>query len=158
MSLSVGIIIEKTKNIDAFSDKLTQLLQHFVALVKDEMFQVLQVELLVANEGEDSAGCANDNVRCHGLESFLVLLDWHSSEEDANLDSRHVLAETLVFLADLEGQLTSVTHDEDENVVIGRLELLKRCQDENSGLSHTRFRLAQNIHAQDGLWNAFVLY
>jgi hypothetical protein len=36
--------------------------------------------------------------------------------------------------------------------------LLERCQDEHGGFSHTGLCLAQNVHPQHGLWNAFVLY
>lgn len=121
------------------------------------MLQVLQVELLVANEGEDTAGCADDDVRCRGLERLLILLDRHAAEENSNFDARHVLAESLVLLADLERQLASVAHDQNVDLVVGRFQLLKSGQNEYGRLAHTRLGLAQDVHAQNGLWNALVL-
>lgn len=121
------------------------------------MLQVLQVELLVANESENAARCSDDDVRDGGLESLLVFLDWHTAEEDGHLDARHVLAEALVLLADLECQFAGVAHDQHVDLVVGGLELLESGQDEHCGLAHTGLGLAQDVHAQNGLWNAFVL-
>lgn len=137
--------------------KLTQLLQHLVALVEDEMFQVLQVELLVADESENATGCSNHDMRCCCLQSFFVLLDRHATEEHSNFNARHVLAEPFVLLADLEGQLASVAHDQNVDLIVCRLQLLKGGQHEDGCFSHTRLCLAQNVHAEDGLRNAFVL-
>lgn len=122
------------------------------------MFQVLQVKLLAANESEDATRCADDDMRCRRLQRFFVLLDRHAAEEHGDLDAGHVLAEALVFLADLESELASVAHDQYVDVIVCRLQLLERRQDEDGGLSHTGFRLAQDVHSQNGLWNAFVLY
>lgn len=118
---------------------------------------MLQVELLVADESENAAGCTDDDVWDGGLESLLILLDWHAAEEDRHLDARHVLAEALVLLADLECKFAGVAHDQHINLVVGGLELLERGQDENGRLAHTGLGLAQDVHAQNGLWNAFVL-
>lgn len=159
MSLSMGIIIKiKKKAPSASSMKLTQLLQHFIAFIEDEMFQVLQVQLLIANESENASRCPDDNMWSHCLECLFVLLNRHSAEEHRDLHARHVLAETLVFLADLEGELASVTHDKNIDVVVGGFELLKCCENKYSRLSHTGLGLAQNVHSENRLWNAFVLY
>jgi hypothetical protein len=156
MSLSMVIITKANFCPHPFT-QLTQLLQHLVALVEDEMLQVLQVELLVADESEDAAGCADDDVRCHRLQRLLVLLNRHAAEEHSDLHARHVLAEALVLLADLEGELASVAHDEDVGLIVGGFELLESGEDEDCRLAHTALRLAENVHAQNGLWNAFVL-
>lgn len=158
MSLSKSIIIKESdpESIKMWH-KLTQLLQHFVALIKDEMFQVLQVQFLVADESKNAAWCADNNVRCQCFQALLVLLDWHSSEENWDLDCCHVLAESFVLLADLESEFTSVTHDQNVDLIVSRLQLLKRGQDEDCRLSHTWLGLAQNIHAKNSLRNAFVL-
>lgn len=121
--------------------KLTQLFQHLIALVENEMFQVLQVEFLVANESENATWCPNDNMRRCCLQNLFVLLDWHSTEENCNLHARHVLAEAFVFLADLESEFTSVAHDQNVNLVVRWLQLLKSRQDEDGGFSHTRLSL-----------------
>ncbi len=65
--------------------KLTELLQHLVALVQDEVLQVLEVQLLAADKGEDPARGADHDVRAVGLEHLLVLADGESAEEDGNL-------------------------------------------------------------------------
>lgn len=149
---------ERFFNFEVMRRTLTQLLQHLVAFVEDEMFEIFQVKLLVANERENSARCADHNMWRHCLQSLFVLLHWHATEEHPNFNAGHVLAETLVFLADLEGQLTSVAHNQNVDIVVGWFQLLKSCQDEDGGLSHTRFSLAQDVHPQNSLWNAFVLY
>ena len=40
-----------------------QLFQHLVALIQDEMFDVLQIEGFVSRQGEDAAGSADDDGR-----------------------------------------------------------------------------------------------
>jgi hypothetical protein len=42
-----------------------------------------------------------------------------------NLDAGHVLGETLVLLADLEGQLAGMTHDDDRNLKRQKIVLTK---------------------------------
>jgi hypothetical protein len=133
------------------------LLQHFIALIENEMLEMLQVELLVADEGENAAGCADNDMRCHRLQRLLVLLNRHAAEEHSDLNARHVLAEALIFLADLESELASMTHDEDVGLIVGGFELLEGGENEHGRLSHTTLGLAENVHAQNGLWNAFVL-
>ncbi len=36
-------------------------------------------------------------------------------------------------------------------------QLLQGCQDKNSRLAHAGFRLTQDVHAENSLWDAFVL-
>lgn len=43
------------------------------------------------------------------------------------------------------------------NLSINGFDLLQRGQHEHGRLAHTRFGLAQDVHAQDGLWDAFML-
>lgn len=156
MSLSKSIIIENYYDRELLS-QLTQLLQHLIALVKDEMFQVLQVEFLVPDESENSSWGADNDVRCHCLQGLFVLLNRHAAKEHCDLNARHIFTEALVFLADLESEFSSVAHDQDVDVVLSRLDLLKCGKDENGSLSHTRLCLTENIHPENGLWNALVL-
>lgn len=67
------------------------------------MFEMLQVEFLVLDEGQNATGSSDNNMGARGLENFFIFLDGHSPEEDGDLGSGHVLGKSLVFLADLEG-------------------------------------------------------
>ena len=52
------------------------------------------------------------------------------------LDSAHVLGETFVLFANLEGQLAGVAHDDDRHLSFLRLQLLQGCQNEHGSLTH----------------------
>ena len=86
------------------------------------------------------------------------------------LDVGEKLGEPLVLLADLESQLSGVTHHQHRNLNMFRyntlintvshtqsylsihwLDLLESSQNKYSSFSHTRLGLAQNVHTQDGL-------
>ena len=90
------------------NNKLTQLLQHFVALVQNEVLYVLGVERLVLDKSQDAARSADDNVGAVVLQHFLVLLYTDTTKEDGHLDVVKVLAEPLVLFVDLEGQLPAM--------------------------------------------------
>lgn len=64
---------------------LTQLFQHLVALVQNKVFQMLQVQLLVAYQRQYTSGSANNNVGSTVLKSLLVLLNCQTAKEDCNL-------------------------------------------------------------------------
>ena len=91
---------------------LTELHQHLVAFVDHKVFDVLEVEVLGADERQYAAGRADDDVRAVGAQRLLVLLHVHAAEEHRDLDAVHVLGEALVLLADLERQLACVAHHE----------------------------------------------
>ena len=87
------------------------------------MLDVLQVQGLVADQRQDASWRAHHDVGAVLLQDVLVLLDGHATEEHGRLDSGHVLGEALVLLADLEGQLSRVTHDQDGDLgSVGRKE------------------------------------
>ena len=88
----------------------TQLLQHFVTLVQDKVLDVLGVEGLVLDQGQDSSGGTDHDVRAVVLQHLLILLDADTTKEDRDLDVVKVLTETLVLLVDLEGQLPKNGH------------------------------------------------
>ena len=81
----------------------------------------------------------------------------YSVVNEAHLDAAHVLGESLVLLADLEGQLAGVAHDDDRHLPVDRLQLLQGGQDEDGSLAHTRLGLAEDVHAKDRLRDALVL-
>jgi hypothetical protein len=91
------------------------------------------------------------------LESLNVVLDGGATIEDARLDVGHVLAESVVLVSNLVGQLTSVAHDDNGDLAIDGLDLLKRGQDKDGSLSQTRLGLADNVSAQKGLGDAGLL-
>ena len=73
------------------------------------MLDVLGVEGLVLDEGQDSSRSTDHNVWTVILQHVLVLLDTYTTKEDGDLDVVKVLAETLVLFVDLEGQLPRKT-------------------------------------------------
>ena len=92
---------------------LTGLIEHLVALVEDEDLELIQVERLVLDQGQDSARSAYDDVRrVRAVESFDVVLDGHATEEDIFADFRQVLGESVELLLDLIGQLSRVAQNQ----------------------------------------------
>ena len=81
-----------------------------------------------------------------------------TSVEDLALDVRQVLAEAGVLVLDLEGELARVAQDEDRDLAVDGLELVQRREDEHGGFAHPGLGLADHVHAQDGLRDAFVLH
>lgn len=48
-------------------------------------------------------------------------------------------------------------NDAQSYLSINRLNLLKRGKNKHSSLAHARFGLTKDVHAQNGLWDAFML-
>lgn len=138
---------------------LTNLVKHLVALIQNEAGDGTETQLLVADQSVKASGCGDDNVRVSLLvrQELLVLLDVGTTIEDRSLDIRHILAETLIFVADLECKLAGVAHDEHGDFASNRLNLLQSAEDEDGGLSETRFRLAEDVGSEDGLRDANLL-
>ena len=92
---------------------LTRLIKHLVALIENKVLQVGKTEVLVANKGVDATGRSDNDVGVGVLvaKELNVLLYRGSSIEDTDLDVGQELGETIVLVADLVGQLTSVAHD-----------------------------------------------
>jgi len=134
-----------------------ELLQHFIALVENEMLDVLQAQLSASHQSQNSAWRSDDDVRRVLAKSFSVVLDWHTAEEDAHFDGGHVLAESFVLLGDLEGELSRVAENDGADLAIDGLHLLKSSKYENGSFTHTRFGLAEHVHTEHGLWDALVL-
>ena len=91
------------------------------------------------------------------LQGLHISLDRSTAVEDTRLDVRHVLAEAVVLVANLVSQLTSVAHDNDGDLAVDGLNLLKRGENEDGGLSETRLGLANDITTKQGLGNASLL-
>ena len=140
---------------------LTRLVQHLVALVKDEVLKVGQAEMPVTDKSVDTTGGTNNDVRVSLLvaEQLNVLLDGCSTVEDTDLDVGQELGETVVLVPDLVGQLTSVAHDQDRSDTRLRLlvHLLQGSKDEDGCLSETGLGLAENVVTKNGLRNGNLL-
>jgi hypothetical protein len=97
------------------------------------------LEALVPNEGVEATGGTDHDVRALvlGLEEVLVDLDGRSTVEDTGADVGHVLGETGVLVLDLVGELTSVAEDDDRDLAVDGLDLLKSRSDEDGGLTCT---------------------
>ena len=91
------------------------------------------------------------------LEDLGVLLDRGTTIEDSSLDVGHVLGETVVLIADLESQLTSVAHDQDRALASDGLDLLKGRENEHSSLTETRLRLTDDVTTEKGLRDTGLL-
>ena len=141
------------------SQRLTKLFEHFVALVQDEVLDFGGIENLISDEGVETAGGGDHNVRALGLvsESVGVLRHRSATEERVDADVWHVLRETRVLVLNLVCELARVAKNNDRDLAVDRLELLQRCEHENSRLSVTRLGLAQNVHAEHGLRDTLLL-
>lgn len=91
------------------------------------------------------------------LQDLHVGLDGSATVEDLGLDVRHVLAESLVLIANLVGQLTCVAHDHDRHLAVDRLNLLKGRKHEHSRLAQTRLSLADDVTSKKRLGNTGLL-
>ena len=94
--MDVLIAHQSSQYYEHFS--LTELLEHLVALVEDEVLEVLEVELLAADEGEDPAGRAHHDVRAVRLEHLLVLRDRQTAEEHTHLEKVATFLTTVHYL------------------------------------------------------------
>ena len=71
--------------------------------------------MLVSDQRVQSTRCTNNDVRecILVLQDFNVLADVNTTIEDSCFDIREVFAESSVFISDLVGQFSRVTHDKD---------------------------------------------
>lgn len=131
----------------ARSVRLTNLVEHLVALIEHESLDVAQTELLVANQCVETSWGSDDDVwvGVFAGQEFDILLHWGTSVEDCSLDVGHVLAEAGVFVLDLVRQFTGMTHDEHGGFAIDGLNLLESRKNEDSRLSQSGFGLAENV-------------
>lgn len=138
---------------------LTRLVEHLVALVKYEDTNTAETKGLVAHEGLETAGGTDDDVGTGilVLQCLHIRLDGSTAVEDTSLDVRHVLAETVVLIANLVGQLSSVAHNNDRDLAVDGLNLLQSSKNKDCGLSQSGLGLADNISSKKRLGNACLL-
>lgn len=123
------------------------------------MLHIFGIQDFISRQGVETSRGSNNDVWAFGFvaEKFSVLCDGSSTIEGGNPNVREVLGKTSVFVLDLEGQLSSVTENEDGYFAVHWLQLLESGKDENSGLSVTRLGLTEHVHTENGLGNAFLL-
>lgn len=100
----------------------------------------------------------DDDVGHLSLQGGDIGLDGDTTVEDARLDLGQILGEALVFLLDLESQLTGVAEDNDVHFVGYRSHKVQRRQHEDSSLAHTGLGLADDVVLEDGVGDALVLH
>jgi hypothetical protein len=139
------------------------LIEHLVALVQNEMLQVIQLQNWIlwwgAAEGLDSTWSTYYDMRGSFLvfQNLLILLDWYTAEKDLLSNVWEILRESVCLLLDLVGQLSRVTQNEGGCWLGVIIELLQDRQDEHSGLTETGYSLAEDITAVVGLGDALLL-
>lgn len=138
---------------------LTDLIEHLVALIEDENADAAEAENLVADQRVKSARGAHDDMGAGllVLDRLDILLDGGTAVKDTSLDIGHVLAETVVLVANLEGKLTSVAHNQHGDLALNGLNLLQGGQDEDGRLSETRLGLADDISTEESLRDTGLL-
>lgn len=139
--------------------KLTKLFEQLVALVENEMLDRLSVQRLVPHERVQSSRSSNNDMRTLvlALERLNVVLDRRSSVKHTSPQVGHELRESSVFVLDLVGEFSSVAEDDDRHLAVDGFDLLKRGEDEDGRLSHSRLGLAEDIHAEDRLGDTLLL-
>lgn len=135
------------------------MIQHLVTLIENKDADATEAEILVPNKGLQAAWSTNNDMRVSVLvlQKLSILGDGGSTVEHASLDIRHVLAEAVVLVTDLEGQLASVAHNQHSALASHRLDLLERGQNEDSRLSKTRLGLADDVTSEKSLGNTSLL-
>lgn len=95
------------------------------------------VERFISNEGVQSTRSSDDDVRAGRLvlEQLLIDLDGRSTVEYSRSNVRHVFTESGVFVLDLVRELPGVTENDDGDLPIDGLDLLKRRRDEDGGFT-----------------------
>jgi hypothetical protein len=147
MSIIALEFVHASASCTSPSSALTRLIEHLVALIEDENADLAKSKVLIAGESPKTTRSTNDNMGACvlALQDLNILLDGSATVEDTGLDIRKILAEAVVLIANLVGQLTGVAHDNNRNLAIDGLNLLKRGENEDSSLSETGLRLAENI-------------
>jgi hypothetical protein len=137
----------------------TNLIKHLVAFIENEDLAAVKTKVLVPHKSVQSTGCGDNDmgVGVLVLQNFGILLDRSASVENCSFHVGHVLAETCVLVFDLVSKLTSVAHNQDRCLASDWLDLLESGEDEDCGLTKTRFSLAEDVGAQDGLRDAYLL-
>ena len=137
----------------------TNLVEHLVALVEDKHAHASETQVLVADQSVKAARGADNDVRVRilVLEQLGILLDGSATVEHTGLDVGHVLAESVVLVANLESKLAGMAHNQHGALPSDGLDLLERREDEHSSLAETGLGLADDVATEHGLRDACLL-
>ena len=139
---------------------LTCLIQHLVALVENEHLEVFELQIFSAWQSQDSTWSSDDDMwACLWVfQKLHIIIDWNTTVKSGTSDLLQVFCESVKFLLDLVGQLSGVAQDKSWSWLwISLINLVEDRQDEDSGLSHTRDSLAENILSGNCSWDALLL-
>jgi hypothetical protein len=138
---------------------LTRLVKHLVALIENENADAAKAQSLVADKSLKTTRSADNDVRASllVLQGLDIRLDGGTAIEHTSLDVRHVLAEAVILVPNLVGQLTGVAHDNDRDLSVHRLNLLKGREDKDGRLSQTGLGLADDVTAEKSLRDTSLL-
>ena len=135
----------------------TELLEHLVALVQDEELHLIQLQRSFPYQRQQSPWSADEDVGRGGFEELLMGEDGFAAVDNLGLDVRHVFGEADELLLDLVGQLMSVADHQCSDRVRFGLQAIEDSQDEDSGLSHARFSLGQDVRPHQSLGETLLL-
>ena len=138
---------------------LTYLVKHLVALIQNKYLDASQAQVLVPDQGVETAGGGDDDVGMLVLvlQNLNVLLHGGAAVKDGRLDVGHIFAEPCVLILDLICKLTRVAHHENRGLSRNRVDLLEGGEDEDGGLAETGLGLAEDIGTQNRLRDANLL-
>merc|ERR1711957_159456 len=134
-----------------------ELINALITLVKNELSQFIELQILVLHESLDAARSSNQDVRAIVLQHLHVLRNRRASVDDARLYSFEVLGKSIKLKLYLVCQLARVADYQAFHSFLGGIDLLQGCEHEHCSLAHTRLSLADNVRAQDGLRDTFML-
>ena len=139
--------------------KLTDVVEDLVALVENEHLKVVQIECFVLGQMKDTAwGADNDVGRLWALQQLFLLLEGLAAQNALRSNVGDEFGETGEFALNLVGELSSVGKDEDTGRLGALTDAVKRGEDEDGSLAHTRDGLAKDVDAHDGLGDALLLH
>lgn len=137
----------------------TNLIQHFIAFVEDKDSDISKAKLLLSDQSIQTTRSSDNDMRVSVFvgKGFDILLHWCAPVKDCCLHFWEIFAEPGVFVLNLVGEFTGVTHNKDGALAGYRLNLLKCCENKDGCLSETGLGLAENIGSEDSLRNAHLL-
>ena len=135
------------------------MVKHLVTLIENEDADASKAQDLITDKRVQTARRSYDDVRAGilVLDNLDILLDGGTTVEHASLDVRHVLAEPVVLVSDLERELTGVAHNQDRDLAVDGLDLLERGQDKDGCLSETRLGLRDDVASEERLGDTGLL-
>ena len=136
----------------------TLVLEHFVALVENEVFQFVQLNVFSLDQIQHSARTTHHDGWRLVAEQFDVGLFGNAAEDDFGGDVLEVLEEPVELLLDLEGQFSVVRQHHGRDWVRVLVQLVEQREDEDGGLAHSGLGLAQDVDAHFGLGDALLLH